>query len=194
MWKTYTLPLHKCVSVFLRWISRGGAPRSWAALIERQGNYTLTEKGMAHSHKQVADSVETWPFGLCSLCILSHSWSEPVVLKVWSWNPKGFPRPFRGPSWSIQFFIIIPRGYLPFLLPSSHECTSEFSRGYMMYDDIIGLNLREGIGFLFSLVRLEFFFMLMGYFNFLFIYWFLVSLTHFLEKFFSYWFTSALYI
>lgn len=55
-----------------------------------------------------------------------------------------------------------------------------------MYDDIIGLNLRESIGFLFSLVRLEFFFMLMGYFNFLFIYWFLVSLTHFLEKYFSY--------
>lgn len=83
---------------------------------------------------------------------------------------------------------------MPFSLPSSHECTPEFSRGYMMYDDIIGLNLRESIGFLFSLVRLEFFFMLMGYFNFLFIYWFLVSLTHFLEKYFSYWFTSALYI
>lgn len=55
-----------------------------------------------------------------------------------------------------------------------------------MCDDVIALNLRECIGLLLSLVRPEFFFMLIGYFIYLFIYCFLVSLIHFLEKYFSY--------
>lgn len=58
---------------------------------------------------------------------------RPTVFKIWSGDPWVSMRPFQG-FHKIETIFITLRLHLSFSQALSHECTVEFSRGYITYD------------------------------------------------------------
>lgn len=62
-----------------------------------------------------------------------------MVFKVWFEDPFGLWEPYRAVYQVRTILIIIQTCYSPFSLSFCHKCTMEFSRSFLICDDIITL-------------------------------------------------------